>query len=161
MNTSAHLVQISVNPNGGVPKLRIGSTFIGTQGVQGDKQRNRRFHGGPQRAVCLFSWERIRDLQEEGHPIDAGTTGENLTIAGLDWDEVLPGTQLQIGDAVLLEITSYTTPCANIRGSFVDGDFKRVLHKIHLGWSRMYARVLREGTVHEGDRVTLLHRRES
>jgi MOSC domain-containing protein YiiM len=156
MTSYSRVVQISVNPNGGVPKLRIQSTFIGTEGVRGDKQRNRRFHGGPQRAVCLFSWEHIRELQEEGHPIDAGTTGENLTIAGLNWDEIVPGVQLRIGDEVVLEITSYTTPCTNIRSSFIDGEFNRIHHKLHPGWSRLYAKVLCEGTIHEGDAVEKL-----
>ncbi len=150
---SARLVQISVSPQGGVPKRRIQSTFIGLNGLQGDKQRDLRYHGGPERAVCLYSWDLIRDLQEEGHPIDAGTTGENLTISGLDWNTLKPGVQLQIGNEVLLEIASYTVPCRNIAGSFVDGQFKRLSQKLHPGWSRLYARVLQEGTVQEGDAV--------
>ena len=68
----SHLIQISVNPQGGVPKYRVAETFISVEGVQGDKQRNRKFHGGPQRAVCLYSHELIRALQDEGHPIDCG-----------------------------------------------------------------------------------------
>ena len=154
--SEASLVQISVNPKGGVPKLRIQSTFIGTQGVAGDKQRDRRFHGGPERAVCLFSQERINALQAEGHPIDPGTTGENLTMCGLDWSQLKPGQQLRVGEEVLLEITSYTTPCSNIAASFAKGEFKRIAQKLHPGWSRLYAKVLHEGTVTEGDKVQLI-----
>lgn len=150
-----HIVQISVNPKGGVPKHRIGQTHLKTEGVEGDKQRERRFHGGPERAVCLFSYERLQALQDEGHPIDCGTTGENLTIAGLNWDEIVPGVRLQIGEA-LLQITSYTTPCSNIAASFTDGEFKRISQKLHPGWSRLYARVLQEGLVQEGDAVQLI-----
>ena len=150
----AHIVQISVNPKGGVPKHRVEQTFLRSEGVDGDKQRDRRFHGGPERAVCLFSYERIQALQNEGHPINSGTTGENLTIAGLDWDEIVPGAQLQMRD-VLLEIVSYTSPCSHIEASFKEGEFVRISQKVHPGWSRVYARVLREGLVKEGDEVQL------
>jgi MOSC domain-containing protein YiiM len=139
---------------GGVPKLPVPEALLTVSGVLGDSQSNRKYHGGPDRAVCLFSLERIRALQEEGHPIGTGTTGENLTVSGLDWDLVIPGSILGIGDAIL-EVTSYTTPCRTIRESFMDQRFMRMSHKHYPGWSRVYARVLREGLVRNGDRVTL------
>lgn len=147
------VVQISVSPKGGVPKLPIEEAQILTNGVAGDNQRERRFHGGPMRAVCLYSYERIRELQDEGHPIDCGTTGENLTVCGLNWNEIVPGVQLKIGPDVILEITSYTKPCFKIADSFVDGEWKRIWQKLHPGWSRLYAKVLCEGVVREGDEV--------
>ena len=149
------LVQISVNPKGGVPKHRIAQTHLKTGGVEGDKQREKRFHGGPQRAVCLFSYERIQELQDEGHPIDCGTTGENLTLSGLNWDEIVPGVRLQIGQAQL-EIASYTKPCFKIASSFTDGAFERIWQRRYPGWSRVYARVLQEGLVCEGDAVEVI-----
>jgi MOSC domain-containing protein YiiM len=151
--TGGRVVQISVNPRGGVPKHRVAAVEIQVNGVLGDKQRDRRYHGGPERAVCLFSLERILDLQDEGHPIDCGTTGENLTLSGLDWAKIVPGVLLNIGE-VQLEITSYAAPCKTIIESFVDGHFKRIGQKVHPGWSRVYARVVQEGTVHEGDVVS-------
>ena len=150
-----HIVQISVNPKGGVPKYSIAQTHLKTEGVEGDKQREKRFHGGPQRAVCLFSYERIRELQDEGHPIDCGTTGENITVSGLPWDEVVPGVRLQIGEAQL-EIASYTKPCFKIAASFTDGAFERIWQRRHPGWSRVYARILQEGLVREGDAVEVI-----
>ena len=150
------IIRISVNPRGGVPKTRVAETFIATEGVQGDKQRDLKFHGGPERAVCLFSVERIRALQDEGHPIDCGTAGENLTVSGLDWNDAVPGARLFVGDEVELEITSFTSPCSHIAASFADGEFTRISQKLHPGWSRVYARVLREGTVREGDAARLL-----
>jgi MOSC domain-containing protein YiiM len=112
-------------------------------------------HGGPDRAVSVFSLERIRALQAEGHPIDVGTVGENVTVDGIDWDLVVPGSQLHIGDEVLLEVASYTNPCKTIKESFIDGKFVRIAQKLHPGWSRVYARVLSEGQIHSGDPVTL------
>jgi MOSC domain-containing protein YiiM len=149
------LARINVNPRGGVPKQAVPSAQITVARVEGDKQRNRRVHGGPKRAVCLYSLECIEALQAEGHPIEPGSTGENLTIAGLDWEALQPGARLRIGE-VELEITSYTAPCQNIAGSFLDEDFTRISHKLHPGWSRLYARVVREGAIHEGDAVELI-----
>jgi MOSC domain-containing protein YiiM len=147
------VVQVNVNPRGGVPKHAIEATEITTKGVAGDKQRDRRFHGGPQRAVSLFSIERIEALRAEGHPIAPGSTGENLTLAGVDWDAIKVGDRLRVGEWVELEITGYASPCSNIEASFADGAFKRMSQKLHPGWSRLYARVLAEGTVRAGDPV--------
>lgn len=148
---------ININPRGGVPKYAVPTAELTAEGVVGDKQRDRRFHGGPTRAVSLYSLERIAALREEGHPIAPGTTGENLTVSGLDWDKLVVGDRLLIGDWVELEITGYATPCNNIVESFDEGEFKRISQKLHPGWSRLYARVLAEGVVHEGDAVEHAH----
>jgi MOSC domain-containing protein YiiM len=140
--------------NGGVPKTPRRTAWIDRDGVEGDRQRDRRFHGGPDRAVSIYSLDLIRALGREGHPISPGTIGENLTLAGVDWADMVPGTQLAIGD-LILELTSYTSPCRKIAGSFLDGRFIRVSQKVHPGWSRLYARVLSPATIAPGDAVSL------
>lgn len=147
--------QINVNPEGGVPKLPVAEVRITAGGVGGDLQRDLDHHGGPERAVCLFSSERIAALAAEGHPIAAGTTGENLTLAGLDWSALAPGDRLAVGDEVVLEITRPAPPCRTIAASFTDGEFTRISDKKHPGWSRLYARVVREGLVRTGAPVCL------
>jgi MOSC domain-containing protein YiiM len=149
------LIQINVNPRGGVPKARVPSAQITAKGVAGDKQRNRRFHGGPQRAVSLYSHERIQALQAEGHPIAPGSTGENLTIGGLDWAVLKVGAHLLIGAGLRIEITGYAAPCSNIAASFAGDEITRISQKLHPGWSRLYAKVLAEAEVREGDSVEL------
>lgn len=151
-NPTGMVVQISVNPRGGVPKHAVASAEVTEAGVRGDKQRNRRFHGGPQRAVSLYSHERIQALQAEGHPIAPGSTGENVTIGGIDWSTIAIGDRLQIGE-LLVEITGYAAPCDNISASFADGLSKRISQKLHPGWSRLYAKVLIEAEIHAGDPV--------
>lgn len=154
------IVQISVSP-GGVPKLRVPSARVTRLGVEGDRQRDHEHHGGPDRAVCLFANERIFSLQAEGHAIVPGSIGENVTLEGLDWDQLVPGVRVQLGDEVVLEITRYTSPCVNIRTSFANHDFSRVSQKAHPGWSRLYTRVLVEGRIAEGDRARRLSAQES
>ena len=146
-----HSINVS---NGGVPKRPRPHARVHSGGVEGDRQDDRISHGGPDRAVCLYSLELIEALQGEGHPIEPGAIGENLTIHGVDWIGIRPGVRVEIAD-VLLEITRSTTPCHKIAGAFLDGAFTRVSQNVHPGWSRYYARVLREGLVTTGDRVLL------
>jgi MOSC domain-containing protein YiiM len=101
----------------------------------------------------VYSLEKIRALQAEGHPIDVGTVGENVTVEGIDWDSVVPGTRIRLGEEVLLEVAEYTYPCKRIKESFIDGRFVRISQKLHPGWSRVYARVLSEGEIRSGDPV--------
>jgi MOSC domain-containing protein YiiM len=149
-----HVHQISTS-DGGVPKLAVPEARITVEGVGGDRQQNRDVHGGVDQAVCLFSLEMIEALQREGHMIKPGATGENLTIAGLDWSRLTPGDRLRIGENVRLKIMSYTAPCKYNARWFIDGDFSRISQKLHPGWSRLYARVLVEGHVRPGDAVII------
>ncbi|MBI2217404.1 MAG: MOSC domain-containing protein [Candidatus Rokubacteria bacterium] len=153
--SAGRIAQLSISP-GGVPKLPVPSAHVTALGLAGDGHRDREHHGGPDRAVCLFSMEQIEALRAEGHRIVAGALGENVTVAGLDWSLVLPGTRLGLGDEAIVEVTRYTSPCVNIRGVFHDGDYSRVSQKRHPGWSRVYARVLREGHVATGDPVRIV-----
>ena len=150
------VARINVNPAGGVPKHPVGAALITATGVGGDRQLDLKHHGGPDRAVCLFALERIAALAAEGHPIAPGTTGENLTIEGLDWSALGPGTRLAVGDDVVLEITGPAPQCNTIAGSFTGGAFVRISEKLHPGWSRLYARVVREGLVRERAPVRVL-----
>lgn len=151
----AHIFQLNTSP-GGVPKQPVPAAEVTTLGLAGDSQLDKVHHGGPDRAVCLFSLEHILALQAEGNPIYPGSIGENVTVAGLDWSRVVPGTRLALGDEVELEITSYAAPCSSIAGSFTSSRFGRVSHKSHPGWARTYARVIRTGTVAPGDPVRIL-----
>jgi len=155
MTPTAHIVQISVSP-GGVPKWPVPSARVTALGLEGDAQRDLEHHGGPERALCIFSQERIQALQAEGHPITPGSIGENLTIEGIDWNAVMPGTYLRLGEDVVVQVTRYTSPCLNITASFLHRGYSRVSQQRHPGDSRVYARVLREGSLTSGDPVQLL-----
>ena len=142
--------------NGGVPKLSVPTASVTTLGLAGDRQNDTRHHGGPDRALCLFSLERIQALQAEGHPIVPGAAGENLTVSGLNWERIQPGVRLQLGEQVQIEVTSYTAPCNNLVSFFLEKDYGRISQTRHPGWARVYARVLRTGSLHSGDPVHIL-----
>jgi MOSC domain-containing protein YiiM len=151
LNGPPRVHQINVS-HGGVPKLPVPEAKITVSGIEGDRQRHTNIHGGLDRAVCLYSLEAIEALQAEGHPIAPGSTGDNVTIAGLDWSSLKPGDRLRIGP-VELELLSYTTPCIHNARWFVKGDFSRISHKKYPGWSRMYAGVSMEGSIRVGDAI--------
>lgn len=152
------LVSLNVS-TGGVPKLPIREAVISGSGVAGDRQRDLKWHGGPQRAVSLLALAVIRELQAAGHPITPGSTGENLTVDGLTPEQLAPGARLRIGsgpDAVELQLTTWLEPCAKIGNSFTGRRFVLLAHKTTACRSRVGALVVVPGTVRTGDVVELL-----
>ena len=151
----AHIHQINVS-DGGVPKLPMDRAAVDFEGMAGDRQADRKHHGGPDQTLCLYSLEVIEMLQAEGHPIASGSAGENLTITGLDWAAVASRQRYRIGEALVIEITDVATPCAKNAQWFVDGRFSRMSDTMHPGSSRWYAKVLAPGVVATGDAVVRL-----
>lgn len=152
MGSAPYLYQINCSL-GGLPKLPVPEVWVSVKGMDGDRHRNRVLHGGPDRALCLFSFEILEALQHEGHTLYAGACGENLTVAELDWTRMKPGEHLQLGEDVHIELTSYCEPCRHNAQWFIGGDYHRISHQHHPGWSRLYARVLSEGRIRQGDQV--------
>jgi uracil-DNA glycosylase family 4 len=164
---AGRVVQVNLSP-GGVPKQPVPRAWVGPLGLEGDGHHDRTEHGGPHRAVCLYSTEALARLRAEGHPVGPGSLGENLTLEGIELgdlypgdrlavgDRPAPGDRLAVGDRVILEISGPCNPCATIRGSFADHRIGRVSVLAHPRDSRLYARVLEPGNVREGDPVQVL-----
>ena len=74
--------QVNISP-GGVPKHSVDRAWVGAMGLDGDAHQHRYVHGGPHRAVSLLGIEAIERVQADGHPIEPGSVGENLTTTGL------------------------------------------------------------------------------
>ncbi|MGH2501428.1 MAG: MOSC domain-containing protein [Ktedonobacterales bacterium] len=162
MESSAEgrIVQVSMS-RGGAPKLPVDVARVMTEGIVGDLHFDTQNHGGPLRALCLFTLEEIERLAGEGHPIFPGAVGENVTLSGIVLDALTPGTRMALGDAVVIEVTHYTTPCKGIAEAFSDKDFTRISQKLHPGESRVYARVLQAGELRAGDVARVLDASES
>jgi MOSC domain-containing protein YiiM len=138
--------------DGGVPKRPVERAVIGWRGVEGDRQASRKHHGRVFQALCLWSSDVIDALQREGHPVQAGAAGENITVRSLDWASLRPGTRLRIGSA-LAEVTVPAVPCNKNAQWFSDGDFNRIHFERNPGWTRQYALVVEPGEVAVGDAV--------
>ena len=150
---AGRVAQINVSA-GGIPKRAVAAARITKGGVEGDRQASRKHHGRPWQALCLWSGDVIDRLRADGHPIEPGAAGENITITGIDWAELRPGVRMRVGDA-LVETTLYALPCAKNARWFIDGDFRRMEHTRERGVSRLYAWVLVDGDVHTGDAVVV------
>lgn len=148
---SGVLVQVNVS-SGGMPKLPVLSARVTQAGIEGDRQRHLKFHGGPDRAVCIYSEELYRWLREQGVGVSNGQIGENLTTRGIDLQRLTKGDQLRIGGerGCVIEITNVRVPCHQLKVWDTD------LPELIVGRSGWVARVLQEGTVMPGDAVELL-----
>jgi MOSC domain-containing protein YiiM len=147
------VVQLNVS-DGGVPKRPVEALDVDWNGPVGDRQGDRKHHGRPFQAVSLWGTDVIDALVAEGHPIEPGLAGENLTITGLTWADLRPGARLRIG-GLEADLSCYATPCAKNAAWFADGDFHRIDQDRHPGWSRLYATVTRPGRVEVGDGVEI------
>jgi MOSC domain-containing protein YiiM len=150
------LVQLN-SSQGGVPKKSIDHAYIDWKGVDGDRQATRKHHGRPFQALSLWSAEVMEVLRSEGHHTFPGSAGENLTVSGLNWSDVRPGTRIRIGE-VLCDVSSYAVPCKQLADLFVDRDFNRIHHdrdrENATASCRVYATVIERGNVSPGDPIT-------
>ncbi|MBK00531.1 MAG: sulfurase [Euryarchaeota archaeon] len=147
-----HSINIS---KGGVPKTSVNGAEVTFDGFIGDKQNDLKHHGGKLKAVCLYSLDLIEKLNLEGHLIFPGSTGENLTLSGFDWNVMRIGLKLMIGDTII-KLTGPAKPCKTISSSFNSGMYLRIDEKKFPGWSRWYASVIKEGRIRLGDAVLLI-----
>jgi len=155
IKAAGRVLQVNMS-GGGLPKRPVESAWVDTCGLRGDEHEERTVHGGPHQAVCLYGIEAIERLQSEGHPVEPGSVGENLTTTGVEWSTLPVGTRARIGDALEIEIAGAATPCKTQTRNFSDGRFSRMSIDLHPSDSRMYARVLTEGEVKPGDQIRVL-----
>jgi MOSC domain-containing protein YiiM len=127
---------------------------VGSEGLDGDTQVDRRFHGGVDRAVYAYAqvdadhW--ATGLRREVPP---GLLGENLRTEGLDVSGARVGERWHTSRGVVLEVTAPRMPCRTLQG-FLDvpdmiGRFTSA------GRPGAYLRVIVEGEIAAGDRITV------
>jgi MOSC domain-containing protein YiiM len=147
------IVQINTS-DGGVPKRPTPEAEITWDGLEGDRQADGKHHGRAFQAVSLWSAEAIAELAAAGHPIEAGSAGENLTISGIEWGSLRPATRIRAGSA-LLELSFPAVPCHKQRRWFRDEDISRISHDLNPHLARWYAWVREPGLVRPGDAVVV------
>src|SRR3954453_9563508 len=91
------LTQVNISP-GGMPKLPVLSARVTAAGIEGDRQKNKKYHGGPNRAICIYSEELYEWLREKGVNVTAGQIGENFTTRGIDLQKLKKGDRLRVGE---------------------------------------------------------------
>lgn len=129
--------------------------IVGDQ-VEGDEQGDRAVHGGPGKAVYLYSADHYLWWRSQLPKVELpwGSFGENLSVAGVDETHTHIGDQWRAGTAIL-EVTQPRGPCFKMNARFGRDDM------IPRFWqarrSGFYLRVVTEGTVTAGDAFDRLH----
>jgi MOSC domain-containing protein YiiM len=134
-----------------------GRVWAGREGLAGDCQVYRKAHGGPERALLLYSAAHYARWREEWGLADLGPGGfgENLTVEGLSEATVCVGDVFRVGD-VRIEVSGPREPCQNLARRHRRPEVvQRVRDTGRSGW---YARVVAEGWVEAGLPVALLDR---
>ncbi len=133
-----------------------GPVRVGPEGLTGDEVHDRRFHGGPNRALHAFALEGYRALEEaSGAALPVPCFGENLTVGGLTEVDVRPGDVWQVGSA-RLQVTMPTERCAHPgRLAGHPRILSWVVRDGRCGW---YLRVLEPGLLETGDAIARAER---
>lgn len=131
--------------------------WLGTTNLDGDGQADLEHHGGPHKAVCVYSaehysyWKKQLDLPN----LAPGDFGENFTVADLTEDDLCIGDTWQLGDAIV-QVSQPRQPCWKLARRWKIKDLAlRVQQTGFTGW---YFRVLTEGRVHAGMQLQLVDR---
>lgn len=129
-----------------------GRVQVGEKGLEGDHVLNRRYHGGPDQAVYVYTREDYDHWTELlGRALEPGAFGENVLISGAESAEVRVGERFLLG-AVEIEVTAPRLPCSTLGARMEDAGFvKRFKAARRPGF---YARVLQSGDIGRGDLVT-------
>jgi len=133
--------------------------MVATDGLVGDTQVDRRFHGGPEKALhqyAVCNYARLAGVFPEiSDALVPGALGENLSVSGWDEANVCIGDVFQLGDA-LIQVSQPRTPCWKIDARFgVDGLTAFIAESGLAGW---YFRVLEPGSAAPGGHFSLRER---
>lgn len=129
-----------------------GSVAVARLGLEGDQVAETRVHGGPDKAVCVYSadhfphWRAYLDEPTLG----PAAFGENFTISGLTEEAVCLGDRWRIGTTEF-EVSQPRQPCWKLARRWKTKDL--TLRVQRTGYSGWYLRVVTEGTVTPRDEL--------
>lgn len=133
-----------------------GPLRLGEHGFDGDGVADTKNHGGPDKAVCAYSLDHYPYWEEVlGVKLPPAAFGENLSVTGLKEEDVCLGDVFQLGTA-LVQISQPRQPCRTLATRYGRGDLVKLV--VDSGFTGLYFRVLKEGTVKPGSSLTLKER---
>ena len=138
----------------------VGPLFLSRVNLKGDRQADQENHGGPDKAVNAYPGEHYshwrKTLGIASMPY--GAFGENFTTSGLLEESVCIGDVFQLGEA-LVQISQPRQPCWKLARRWQVKDLAAQVQETgRTGW---YFRVLREGVVEAGMRVSRVEQGEA
>ncbi len=141
----------------GILKKSIsGPINLGKLGFEGDDSADKRFHGGEDKAVCVYSFDHYKFWEKEtSKKLTPGAFGENLTVSGLDEKEICLGDIFSFGDAKV-QVSLPREPCHKLNKMFDKKDMACKFQKT--GYTGFYFRVLTDGIVKPKTPLKLLEK---
>lgn len=137
-------------------KTPVPQAMLRTLDFDGDGQADLDNHGGPDRPVCVYSFDHYPYWEGWlGQKLDPGAFSENLTLAGADETQICIGDIFTCGEA-LVQVSQPRMPCSKLAGKRSRKDLPNAIHAN--GYTGFYFRALREGLVKVGDSVELVTR---
>lgn len=129
-----------------------GSIAVGLEGLEGDIQVDRANHGGPDKALYVYTLENYRHWERllNSDPLTPGTFGENLTVTAMPDHDISIGDQFRIGP-ILVQVTQPRVPCFKLGLRMKDSHFVGAFLKS--GRTGFYLRVLETGVLSPGDTI--------
>lgn len=133
-----------------------GRVTITREGILGDEQADRRYHGGPDKALHHYAFDHHASWAQswgEALPLgQPGGFGENIATTGLVEEQVLLGDRFRLGTA-LIEVSHGRQPCFKLNHRFNRASVVAEIVKTgRCGW---YYRVIEEGHCEVGAGVDL------
>jgi MOSC domain-containing protein YiiM len=134
-----------------------GPVHLGRDNLAGDRQADLTVHGGPDKAVCVYSGDHYATWRGElAEPAcGPGWFGENFTVAKQAERTVCIGDVYQVGSAVV-EVSQPRSPCWKLAKRWGRLDLPKLV--VRSGRSGWYLRVLEEGMIAAGQVLSLLRR---
>ncbi len=160
---------VSASPNHNLSKVsRQEIELLEGLGVKGDahlgktvKHRSRVARDPSQpnlRQVHLMRKELLDELRLEGFAIAPGQMGENITTSGIDLMNLPYGTNLKIGNEVVVELTGFRSPCAQL-DSIQTGLMKALLvhgsDNKYISKAGVMGIIIRGGLVRPNDKIEI------
>lgn len=143
----------------GKEQSAIGKNVVKTaelkvNGFVGDDVANHEFHGGVDRAVCIYPYEHYSRWEKVfNKKLKMPAFGENITAAGMTEAEVYIGDIYKIGDTVV-QVTEGRVPCSTISSFNQEKNFLKLVFKTSL--TGYFFRVMEEGTISIDSKIELV-----
>jgi MOSC domain-containing protein YiiM len=120
-----------------------------------DLVQNKKVHGGPDRAICCYSYEYYSRWYDTESKYELGLVGENFTTVNMKDDLVYLGDMYKIG-SMKVQITCNRGPCNTLANRLKRKDApKEMLKALEMGY---YMSIVEKGVVHAGDEIELIER---
>lgn len=137
--------------SGIVKAPQLGKVWLSFNGLQGDEQGDRVYHGGPEKALHHYA----ADNYALWPALPPGTFGENISTLGMTERNVHIGDIYQAGSA-LVQVSQGRQPCWRLNRRLRRED--AALFMQNSGATGWYYRVLCEGWIARGDAFELVER---